>query len=86
MQSIILSRKVSRCTKHLEENLFVLHRELSPALLELKAMAQDICDNHLMVAIDPGTTYSLHEFSDCQLAKMGFVSKKENYYYYFGLL
>ena len=65
---------MSRCSRYLKENLFLLHRELCPALLQVRTMAEDICENHLMVAIDPGTTYSLEEFSECQLAKMGFVS------------
>ena len=71
---IIFYRKISRCHKELEENLFLLHPSLSPALLQLRSLAEDICTNQLMAAIDPGTTYTLDEFKDCQLAKMGFVS------------
>lgn len=62
------------CRKSLEENLFVLHRCLSPALLRLKHEAENICENELMAAIDPNTTYTLEEFRSCQLGKMGIVS------------
>lgn len=70
----VRTRKMNRCQKSLKENLFLLHTSLGPALLEVKKLAEAICEKELMVAIDSGTTYTLQEFKDCQLAKMGLVS------------
>ena len=59
-------------------NLFILHPELRPALLKVRAQCEANCENKLMAAIDPGTTYTLEEFKTCHIAKMGLVGNYIN--------
>lgn len=59
--------------KSLMGNLFILHPKLRPALLKVRAQCEVNCENKLMAAIDPGTTYTLEEFKMCHIAKMGLV-------------
>ena len=66
-------RKIQECKKSLEENLFILHPQLSRALLEVRGHCQADYDSKLMLAIEVGTTYTLDEFRDCHMGKMGLV-------------
>ena len=65
---------MAHCRRLLEENLFFLNPCLVLALLEVKEETEAIVTKQLMAAIDPGTTYTLEEFQECHMAKMGFVS------------
>lgn len=67
-------RSIKRCRKSLDESLFLLHPSLRPALLEIKCLIENIIQTEIMAAIDPETTYTLEEFQDSQLGKMGLVS------------
>ena len=67
-------RRLQECKKSLEENLFILHPQLSLALLEIRAHCQSDYESKLMLAIEEGNTYTLDEFRDCHMGKMGLVS------------
>ena len=67
-------RRIHECKKSLEENLFILHPQLSRALLEIRTHCMADYKSKLMLAIEAGTTYSLDEFRDCHMGKMGLVS------------
>ena len=67
-------RRIHECKKSLEENLFILHPQLSLALLEIRGHCQTDYESKLMLAIEVGTTYTLDEFRDCHMGKMGLVS------------
>ena len=69
----VVSRKMHECRKSLEENLFILHPQLSPALLEVRGQCEADYEKKLMLAIEAGTTYTLDEFRDCHMGKMGLV-------------
>ena len=77
-----ISRRIHECEKSLEENLFILHPQLSLALLEIKAHCQADYESKLMLAIEEGNTYSLDEFRDCHMGKMGLVSWPFRIYLY----
>ncbi|XP_065911794.1 dynein axonemal heavy chain 6-like [Dysidea avara] len=70
----VRSRKISACEKSLEENLFILHKNLCPALLGVREECLRMSTSELMVAIHPGETYTLEEFMTCHEGKMGIVS------------
>ena len=72
--TLFFHRRIHKCKKSLEENLFILHPLLSLALLEIRAHCQKDYDSKVMLAIEKGTTYSLDEFRDCHMGKMGLVS------------
>ena len=63
------------CRKSLEEQLFLLDHQLSPALMEVKNQAEIIECKQLMAAIDPEKPYTLEEFRDCHTGKLLLVSQ-----------
>ena len=69
----VVSRKMHECRKSLEENLFILHPQLSPALLEVRGQCEADYEKKLMLAIEAGTTYTMDEFRECHMGKMGLV-------------
>ena len=71
---MFIFRRIRECKKSLEENLFILHPQLSLALLEIRAHCEADYESKLLLAIEEGTTYSLDEFRDCHMGKMGLVS------------
>ena len=71
---MFIFRRIRECKKLLEENLFILHPQLSLALLEIRAQCEADYETKLLLAIEEGTTYSLDEFRDCHMGKMGLVS------------
>ena len=73
-------RKIHECKKSLEENLFILHPKLSLALLEIRGHCQADYESKLMLAIEVGTTYTLEEFRDCHMGKMGLVRCKQSFH------
>ena len=65
---------MTSCRKSLEEQLFLLDHQLSPALMEVKKQAEIIETKQLMAAIDPEKPYTLEEFRDCHTGKLLLVS------------
>ena len=66
-------RKMNECKESLRENLFILHPQLSYALLKLRAKCQHSLEDMLLTAIEPNTTYTLEEFKKCHLVKLQLV-------------
>lgn len=70
----VRSRKINSYEKSLEENLFILHKSLGPALLGIREECLSMSVSEQMVAIHPGETYTLDDFMTCHEGKMALVS------------
>ena len=67
---------MQQCRKSLNADLFILNDHLRPALLELRLQCETHCQNMLMAAIEPSTTYTLEEFKTCHFTKMQLVGPR----------
>ena len=66
-------RRMDQCMRSLKENLFILHPQLSMALLRIRARCQLSLAGQLLTAIEPNTTYTLEEFKMCHIVKLRLV-------------
>ncbi|XP_073398257.1 dynein axonemal heavy chain 6 [Dendrobates tinctorius] len=62
-------KKISKCRKALQENLFIVNSYLRPALLNIQEMCYRISDMGLC-RVEKGYTYALKEFTDIQFKQL----------------
>ncbi|XP_069482525.1 dynein axonemal heavy chain 6 [Ambystoma mexicanum] len=65
----VRSKKISKCRKSLQDNLFIVNASLRPAILNVQEMCFRISDMGLCI-IERGYTYTLREFATIQFKQL----------------
>ncbi|XP_056004113.1 dynein axonemal heavy chain 6-like isoform X1 [Ostrea edulis] len=65
----VRTKKITECTKALNENLFIVNPSLRPALLNVREMCHRISDMGLC-KVEKGNTYALSQFREAQFTQL----------------
>lgn len=65
----VRTKKITECTKALNENLFIVNPSLRPALLNVREMCHRISDMGLC-KVEKGNTYALLQFREAQFTQL----------------